>query len=400
MSATSIAARAAAAILTDERGRRAAGWVLAAVLAQFFLLVAFLCAMGSGGAEHNNTAVKACFYGGVFSEQIPDEYKGHIHEMQDAFATLDAEITEVNENAEDVGVDAVRVKSVFFALCFGEDAPSSRAAEAFVGCFYTVETRTREEEVTAEETGESTTVEEEYEVNVPVSLDTAYANVAALLEREITEEDRDNVSHIYSMIAGTEGGVGSGVPSSGSYERGLGNSTALDVPLDDPDTKNAADLVNYAMYAWHNGWGYCWGTIGYVMTPEFLESKAAQYPEGVGDKKDIIASLWMGRRTTDCVGLIKSYGWYDPESQSIVYGSNGMLDYSANQMYYSASESGPIDTIPEIPGLAVWHDGHIGVYIGGGEVIEAMGTNYGVVKTKLADRYFTHWLKVAFISYD
>ena len=77
-----------------------------------------------------------------------------------------------------------------------------------------------------------------------------------------------------------------------------------------------------------------------------------------------------------------------------------MPDIGANQMYYSASESGPISTIPEIPGLAVWHDGHIGVYIGHGEVIEAMGTRYGVVKTQFAGRGWTHWLKIAYINYD
>lgn len=43
-------------------------------------------------------------------------------------------------------------------------------------------------------------------------------------------------------------------------------------------------------------------------------------------------------------------------------------------MYYNASVSGTIDTMPDIPGLAVWHDGHIGVYIGDGYVIEAMNT--------------------------
>ena len=44
--------------------------------------------------------------------------------------------------------------------------------------------------------------------------------------------------------------------------------------------------------------------------------------------------------------------------------------------------------------------GHIGVYIGGGEVIEAMGTRYGVVKTQLAGRGWTHWLKIPGINYD
>ena len=52
------------------------------------------------------------------------------------------------------------------------------------------------------------------------------------------------------------------------------------------------------------------------------------------------------------------------------------------------------------PGLAVWHDGHIGVYIGDGYVIEAMNTKKGVVKTKLEGRGWTHWLQIEYINYD
>ena len=36
---------------------------------------------------------------------------------------------------------------------------------------------------------------------------------------------------------------------------------------------------------------------------------------------------------------------------------------------------------------------------GNGEVIEAMGTMYGVVKTQLEGRGWTHWLQVEYISY-
>lgn len=56
--------------------------------------------------------------------------------------------------------------------------------------------------------------------------------------------------------------------------------------------------------------------------------------------------------------------------------------------------------MPDTPGLAVWKSGHIGVYIGSGEVIEAMGTKYGVVKTQLEGRGWTHWLEVPGIEYE
>ena len=76
-----------------------------------------------------------------------------------------------------------------------------------------------------------------------------------------------------------------------------------------------------------------------------------------------------------------------------------MQDVTADGMYSAAKEKGNINTIPEIPGLAVWQPGHIGIYIGNGEVIEAMGTQYGVVKTKLSSGSWTHWLKVPYITY-
>ena len=110
-------------------------------------------------------------------------------------------------------------------------------------------------------------------------------------------------------------------------------------------------------------------------------------------------SHYLGKRTADCAGFIKGYCWYNPETDSVSYATNGMPDLGANQMYQTATVKGPISTMPEIPGLAVWHQGHIGVYIGNGYAIEAMGTRYGVVKTRVAARSWTHWLKIPYINY-
>ena len=391
-----VIAKAAATALSSEKLRKGIGWLLVAVLSPLILLVALLCAVGSGGAEHNALAVSACFYGASFSDKVPAEFREHISEMRTAFSLLDSAVAEVNNAAENGGLDPVWIKAVFLALCFGEEAPGRRAADRFVGCFYRAEIRTRTVEMTQED-GTVSTEEESYTVNVPLSREASYQNLAALLGREITEEDKANAEHIYRMIMGI---MGSG-SYDGSFLAGGDRSVELDISdFVDPYTKNAADLVTYAIHAWESGWGYVWGTYGSILTESLFAYKLEQYPEGVGTYEDFIRNTWLGGRTTDCVGLIKGYGWLDPETLTIRYATNGMPDIGANQMYYSAVESGPIDTIPEIPGLAVWHDGHIGVYIGDGEVIEAMGTKYGVVKTKLEGRGWTHWLKVPYISYD
>lgn len=389
-------AKTAAAALSNERLRKGTGWVLVAVLSPVILLIAVLCSIGTGGAEHNNYTVSACFYGPSYSEEVPAEFQTHITEMRSAFSLLDSAVAVVNVSAEDGGLDPTWVKAVFMALCFGEDAPSRRAANRYVECFYRTETRTRTVEVMLED-GTTSTEEESYTVNVPISREASYLRLAALLGREITQDDKENTEHIYRMIVGS---MGEG-NYDGSFLAGGDRSIELDVSaFTDPTTKNAADLVIYAIHAWGSGWGYVWGTYGNVLTESLLAYKLEQYPDGVGNYEDLIRANWLDGRTTDCVGLIKGYGWLNAETMEIQYGTHEMPDIGANQMYYNATESGTIDTMPDIPGLAVWHEGHIGVYIGGGQVIEAMGTRYGVVKTELANRGWTHWLKIPYINYD
>ena len=395
----------AATVLSSEKGRKAVGWILVAALSPLLLIIALLCSLGSGSAGHNNAAVDASFYGGSFSEKVPAEYRTYVTQMRSAFSVLDASISSVNAEMENGSLDPIRIKAIFYALCFGDSAPGQRAANRFVECFYTTEERTREVAVLGEDgepalddDGEPITEEETYTVALPCSLATAYANLAAELGRAITDDDMENIAYIYKRIAGS---VDSGVYGSCIVERGPGYGVEIDLSgYVDPDRKNAADLATYAIHAWEQGWGYVWGTCGWVLTDGLFASKLAQYPDGVGDHEAFIRSHWLGRRTTDCVGLIKGYGWLDVETLTVGYATNGMPDYGANGMFYAATVTGSIDTIPEKPGVAVWRDGHIGVYIGDGYVIESMGTEFGVVKTKLAERNFTNWLEIPFIEYD
>ena len=78
----------------------------------------------------------------------------------------------------------------------------------------------------------------------------------------------------------------------------------------------------------------------------------------------------------------------------------GLIDKMGWQDYVNAAvEKGPINTMPDIPGIAVWHQGHIGVYIGNGYVIHAANTYDGVIKTPITSSGWTHWLKVPYINY-
>ena len=119
----------------------------------------------------------------------------------------------------------------------------------------------------------------------------------------------------------------------------------------------------------------------------------------VNKVNDVPAWFYLAKRTADCVGLVKGYCWFDPEAQSIGYAANGMPDIATEQMIEWCDEKGSISTMPEIPGLLLWMDGHVGIYIGDGYAIEAMGTRYGVVKTRVVNRNWTGWCKSPYITY-
>lgn len=176
------------------------------------------------------------------------------------------------------------------------------------------------------------------------------------------------------------------------------SNTVIDIDLSNTD-KNNLDLVKWAQMAHDNKWGYVWGSHGNVLTANELKKLEKTFGSHVTDKEEYIKSHWLGRRTSDCVGLIKGYGWYDETSGTIKYGTNGMKDVTADGMFNAAVEKGPISTMPDIPGIAVWHQGHIGVYIGNGYVIHAANTYDGVIKTPITSSGWTHWLKVPYINY-
>lgn len=176
------------------------------------------------------------------------------------------------------------------------------------------------------------------------------------------------------------------------------SNTVIDIDLSNTD-KNNLDLVKWAQMAYDNKWGYVWGSHGNVLTANELKRLEKTFGSHVTDKEEYIKSHWLGRRTSDCVGLIKGYGWYDETSGTIKYRANGMKDVTADGMFNAAVEKGPISSMPDIPGIAVWHQGHIGVYIGNGYVIHAANTYDGVIKTPITSSGWTHWLKVPYINY-
>ena len=166
--------------------------------------------------------------------------------------------------------------------------------------------------------------------------------------------------------------------------------------------KTNEGLAAYARKALAEGWRYWYGATGVKCTAELLARKTAQYPEHY--KSDRTArynrDIAEGRMAADCIGLAKGYMWRDEETGRQVYKANACPDASANGMFAQSIEKGDIASMPDVPGLMVRFNGHTGVYVGGGKVIEARGFNYGVVETEIDRRPWTHWYRLPGLIYE
>ena len=159
-------------------------------------------------------------------------------------------------------------------------------------------------------------------------------------------------------------------------------------------TKTNTGLVEYALA--QLGKPYWWGTFGQTASAALLAAKRQQYP-GYYTAGDFPAQF--GQKVHDCVGLIKGYLWCDTPDSEPIY--KAAQDVAVSGLYMVCPENGSIDTMPDIPGVCVFMRdmSHVGVYVGGGYVVEATGHARGVVKTKLAGRGWALWGKPRWISY-
>lgn len=337
MSATIGAAlkKIATAILTDKRVLKAVGMTVLVLIVALLLPIMAMMALLSGDIELDTDALM-----NRIEANLSDSDIAMLTTIEDTMEAIDTALTDAEMPSR------VREAQALYIMALYNKSGSSNFVSRLVSCFW--ENQTDAQLINA--------VNSEFGTNIAV----------------------EDFSHVAQNL----------------------RTTYIDYSkYNDPTTKNNLDLAQWAIEAQKAGWGYVWGTYGHVLTRSYYEAKLAQYPDGVGKYADFIKANWLGKRTADCVGLIKGYCWFDPEAQSIGYAVNGMPDIATEQMIEWCDEKGSMDTMPEIPGLLLWMDGHVGIYIGDGYAIEAMGTRYGVVKTQVAGRGWQKWGKIPSIEY-
>ena len=338
MSASVVAAKAAATVASDKRGRTLILSIIAGVLMLLFLPIIVLSSVldNINGSQFDINEVYQ-----IIDNNMTQETRDKIQHVDDVTKSIADEFS-------DRGLDTLTIKkaqAIYACAFYDTEKSDSDFVSKLADCY-----------------------EQAADDNELVELlsDTFGVN--------IKQDDFDNLMSIVK-------------------------SNIIEIGNISPDKTNTG-LVEWANFAYENGWGYVWGSYGNVLTENQLEIYKRVSGSHVTNYEEYIRSHWLGRRTSDCVGLIKGYGWYNPNTGNIEYGTNGMPDLGANAMHNAAIEKGPISTMPEIPGLAVWQEGHIGVYIGNGYVIQAANTFDGVIKTKLSYNRWQEWLKVPYINYE
>lgn len=164
------------------------------------------------------------------------------------------------------------------------------------------------------------------------------------------------------------------------------------------------------------GHPYWYGTCGYKATSSLLSHKAKQYPSHYGSSRTNRYKQDIANREVvcDCIGGAKGYAWTGggqamldaigtDKSVPSTYGAHGCPDKGANSMFsYAKSKGcawGTMATLPEVLGLALTKDGHVGYYIGNGWAVEWQGFAYGCVRTQVSKRPWTHWYALPFLDY-
>ena len=148
----------------------------------------------------------------------------------------------------------------------------------------------------------------------------------------------------------------------------------------------ASDLIAKFQYVLDQKWGYIWGAAGLVWTED--QQKAATRKQTIE-----YGSRWIGKHVVDCSGLFywafKQLGGY------MYHGSNTMWkDYTVNRGELKNGKR--TDGGDLMPGTAVFTDRdgdktHVGMYVGGGYVIEAANTQQGVIRSRITDSKWKCW---------
>ena len=159
-------------------------------------------------------------------------------------------------------------------------------------------------------------------------------------------------------------------------------------------------LIEKFREALRDNWGYIWGTAGEKWT-EAKQRQIEQTTDSDRAQARKYGKKWIGHTVADCSGL---FSWAFRQLGGYMYhGSHTMyMQYCTAKGELKSGKR--TDWAMLKPGTAVfvWNGSrysHVGLYVGDGIVIEAMGTVNGVTTSKVSAGKWTHWGELKGVDY-
>ena len=160
-------------------------------------------------------------------------------------------------------------------------------------------------------------------------------------------------------------------------------------------------LIEKFRQALSDHWGYIWGTAGESWTAakqkELERTTDADRAQGRQ-----YGSKWIGHKVADCSGL---FSWAFKQLGGYMYHGSDTMYRKYCVAKGELRKGMRTDWATLKPGTAVfvWNGkkySHVGLFVGNGTVIEAMGTINGVTTTKVTAGKWTHWGELAGVDYS
>ena len=177
-----------------------------------------------------------------------------------------------------------------------------------------------------------------------------------------------------------------------------------------PFVPTAQGLVEYCLKMIKEPNIYLWDGNGQYVTTDIVNELADRFPDWYTPERKAVrlALADKGIRGWDCIGIIKGYAWNDYHQDNTAWYREDN-DFGTRRLIQAAKVQGPIDSMPDKPGVILWKPGHVGVYIGDGQVIDVACVTHatdithlvgGIQQLPIEATAWTHWLEYPGIDYS
>ncbi len=162
----------------------------------------------------------------------------------------------------------------------------------------------------------------------------------------------------------------------------------------------AEALIGKFRQALSEHWGYIWGTAGESWTAA-KQKELERTTDSDRAQGRQYGSKWIGHTVADCSGL---FSWAFRQLGGYMYhGSDTMYrKYCVSKGELKKGKRTDGATLKPGTAVFVWNGSkysHVGLFVGNGTVIEAMGTINGVTTTKVTAGKWTHWGELVGVDY-